>query len=233
MADFRIARLLEKYSLWKREVIRLSQKVELVLLTDSSDRINGKSLDDLKNTISTEVRDHEDDTANPHRLTLAQILGLSKAGIAALFNSKIYRRDFPVTRGKASDFVGENTGDNTYLIKSGIVGIRGYSIPITDTEVEVRDNVLRQYIKIRIEVTQLESFTKTAYTIFSDSDKNRLPTEEIIAVIDWTSVGVYTVTFLNYITFDGYRVDVTPNGKTIPASTGNNSGSGAVANEWF
>lgn len=234
MASETIENLIREFRLWKTEVLRLATKVTGVQLSDTSDRINGYTFEELKQIIRREVNLHADDPNNPHKTDFSQFGGMSRANVENTLNGKILRVDFPVTKNTSDGFVSQQSGPLTIKVESGAVAIRGFTVPIAGMEIPVQENVPKQYLKLQMVRTQQTNYVKTAFAI-ANHGPNKFETDMsvIVGVINMTEPGVYAMSLFNYIAFDNFRVSVTPAGKSIPASTGNNSGTGAIVNEWF
>ncbi len=236
MADNLLANLMTEFRRWSNEVIRLSEKVVLVLLTDSTDRINGYTFEDLKAIIQGEVDIHSNNFNNPHNLTLAQINGLSEQDIDALFRARVPKLHFPLSEIGIpfSTAPGTKNPDGSFQVFVWPVVWRGYFETVQDIRLEVDTNIPVQYIKASWEVIDMGNYKRVAWTLsnaLGNSATNEY--ETIVGRFVLKGDGDYDAIIDRFVSFDGYRVSPVPAGRTIPASTGDTSGTGAIANSWF
>lgn len=230
MADNPKAWLTQQFRVWLDEVIRLSHKVTAVRLSDSTDRINGYTLDDLKTIITNEVKEHERKKPNKieHNLTLAQVGGMSRGEFRGRMTSKFGRQEFPISVFRASSMNYTPIVDNEFTILSGTIMLRGFAIMMAPTVIKLVPGVDKQYIYASMREKDRVDYIRWEFTLSAGASGVETPYNAIIGKVE---NGV--VSFHDYLSFDGSRLSLLPDGNSTPFSSHTANTTGTVANTWF
>lgn len=230
MADNPKDWLTEQFQVWFDQVVRLSSKVTAVRLSDSTDRINGYSLNDLKAIIQGEVNAHEAKKPNKveHNLTLAQLGGMSRGEFAGRMTSKFGRQEFPISVYRSGTMQYTPIVDNEFEILTGVIMLRGFGIVLGRSKVKLVEGVDKQYIFVEMQVRERVDFIRWNWVVYASASNVEKPNNAIIGKVENGAL-----TFHDYLTFDGSRISLLPEGNSTPFSSLTPNSTGTVANTWF
>lgn len=226
-SDELIAYFKTRFSAYKTQVIRLiNEKAGIVEESDNTQKLTGKSLDDILAMIRDDVNVHENDHNFPHGETL-ESMGGTTAGAFDIRAQNYFLKDaVPLTKIPVG-VVSANSQLKTVSVSALTVVYYGREVVVPAASLTLTD-ATTQYIKISFAGTVVD---RTAKWII---DANDSETEYLVVVGKVTLLGsTYTPTMFRVVRIGGATLSRTVRGAGIPTSTGSQAGVGGISTDWF
>jgi len=222
-----IAYFQTRFRAYKAQVFRLIKtRAGRVLESANTQKLTGKSLEDILDIIRGEVNTHESDRAYPHGETLAQLGGTSKASFDVRAQNYFLKDAVPISKIPQVAATVNNTLQTVALPATNIVYYgRRLTIPAKTVTLTAAGT---QYIKVNFTGSVVNRTAE--WTV----DNNDNETDYLAVVGRAVSNGAtFTVTMFTVTRIGASTLSRTVRGAGIPTSTGSQAVPGSIDPGWF
>lgn len=214
--------------------VYLKEKAPRVATSHDADTLEGSTIPQLKTEVDPLVAAHVADKNNPHNVRPDQLGSYSKAEVDNLLSRRVRSGLIPVSRFGSLDYELPditNTGwvihfneETPCLLSGRYAALAPVGINLTTVKANPGDTTFYVYV-------QIEGIT-ASYQILEEL-ASETDMYMFIGTITTGASAVSTIDIKKFTKFGGYRLSSTPQGQSIPVTTGLPSREAHLDPGWF